>query len=118
MLRKWHEIWSQVVFSRRLKDLCRDRLHRIDGTTPTGPRHIRAIAVAKGFQHHSLLPCDAAKEQNPKTDKPSESVFGRVVVVSFFIITLSHPFRAVGLSLEVGPGHRPLCAKSSLVVID
>jgi hypothetical protein len=89
MLRKWHEIWSQVVFSRRLKDLCRHRLHRIDGTTPTGPRHIRAIAVAKGFQHHSLLPCDAAKEQNPKTDKPSESVFGRVVVVSFFIITLS-----------------------------
>jgi hypothetical protein len=56
---------------------------------PASPRHIRAIAVAKGLQHHSLFPCDAAKEQNPKTDKPSESVFGRVVVVSFFIITLS-----------------------------
>src|SRR6516162_10330757 len=36
---------------------------------PTGPRHIRAIAVAKGLQHHSLFPCDAAKEQNPKTDQ-------------------------------------------------
>src|SRR5215471_8851996 len=39
---------------------------------PTGPCHIRPIAVAKGFQHHSLFPSDPAKEQNPKTGKARE----------------------------------------------
>src|SRR6266481_3385201 len=34
---------------------------------PASPRHIRAIAVTKGLQHHSLFSCDAAKVQNRET---------------------------------------------------
>jgi len=40
---------------------------------PTGTRHIHAIAVAKGLQHHSLFPCNAAKEQNPETGQAREA---------------------------------------------
>src|SRR6516165_12115524 len=40
---------------------------------PTGARHIRAIAVAKGLQHHSLFPCDSAKEQDPETAQAREA---------------------------------------------
>src|ERR1700755_3562235 len=37
------------------------------------PSHIRAIAVAKGLQHHSLFSCDAAKVQNPETGQAREA---------------------------------------------
>ena len=40
---------------------------------PAGTRHIRAIAVAEGFQHHSLFPGNAAKKQSPKTDQARET---------------------------------------------
>jgi hypothetical protein len=40
---------------------------------PAGPRHVRAIAVAKGFQHHLLFPGNAAKEQNPEASQARET---------------------------------------------
>jgi len=36
---------------------------------PAGPRHVGAITVAEGFQHHSLFPGNAAEKQGPKTDQ-------------------------------------------------
>ena len=36
---------------------------------PAGPRHVGAIIVAEGFQHHSLFPGNAAEKQDPKTDQ-------------------------------------------------
>src|SRR5437763_10273892 len=36
---------------------------------PAGPRHVGAIIVAEGFQHHSLFPGNAAEKQGPKTNQ-------------------------------------------------
>ena len=40
---------------------------------PAGTRHIRAIAVAESFQHHSLFPGNAAKKQSPKPEQTRET---------------------------------------------
>src|ERR1700722_10170838 len=67
-------VWIPVAsWSTGPGSICRGLLQENRREDPTGPRHIRAIAVAKGFQHHSLFPCDAAKEQNPETGQAREA---------------------------------------------
>src|SRR5215471_6619960 len=68
MLRKWHGILDTWGSPRPFGPAS---VYRREDST--GPGHIRPIAVAKGFQHHSLFPCDAAKEQNPKTGQAREA---------------------------------------------
>ena len=36
---------------------------------PAGPRHVGAITVAEGFQHHLLFSGNAAEKQGPKTNQ-------------------------------------------------
>jgi len=36
---------------------------------PARPRHVGAITVAEGLQHHSLFAGNAAEKQRPKTDQ-------------------------------------------------
>src|SRR5882757_2758420 len=38
-----------------------------------GSRHVLAIAVSEGFQHHSFFSGNSAKKQNPKTDNAGET---------------------------------------------
>src|SRR6202035_1322078 len=77
MLRKWYGtrgVWIPVAsWSTGPGSICRDLLQENRREDPTGPRHVRAITVAKGFHHHSLFPCDAAKEQNPETGQAREA---------------------------------------------
>jgi hypothetical protein len=68
---------SDSVVARRMQP----RLRKLFGKSasvdrrenPAGTRHIRAIAVAESFQHHSLFPGNAAKKQSPKTDQARET---------------------------------------------
>ena len=77
MLQKWHSTWAaqgaRPEHAAALEDSFGKSSSKDRWENTAGTRHIRAIALAESFKHHSLFSGNAAKKQSPKPEQACES---------------------------------------------